>query len=102
MKGRDLIWLTLFIIFESMVVFHLHGQDRSVHGLGKWYAKFRTGKFRPGIAFSICTNQFHLPESDHEVPKLVSKMALKKWSLELSFCLEYSVRKNRTTYSSQI
>ena len=28
---------------------------------GKWFAKFRTGKFRPGIAFTICTNQFHLP-----------------------------------------
>ena len=25
--------------------------NRSVHGLGKWFAKFRTGKFRPGIAF---------------------------------------------------
>ena len=24
-----------------------------VHGLGKWYAKFRTGKFRPGIAFTM-------------------------------------------------
>ena len=31
----------------------------SVHGLGKWYAKFRTVKFRPGFAFKHCTNQFH-------------------------------------------
>ena len=23
--------------------------NQSVHGLGKWYAKFRTGEFRPGI-----------------------------------------------------
>ena len=23
----------------------------SVHGLGRWYTKFRTRKFRPGIAF---------------------------------------------------
>ena len=28
--------------------------NRSVHGLGKWYAKFSAGKFRPGIAFTIC------------------------------------------------
>ena len=26
------------------------GANRSVHGLGKWYSKFRTGKFRPGMA----------------------------------------------------
>jgi len=66
--------------------------------MGEPVAKFRTGKFRPGIAFTICTNQFHfLAESDHEVPKLVSKM-----EHELSVCLEYSVRINRTTYSSQI
>ena len=23
----------------------------------KWYAKLRTDKFRPGIAFTLCTNQ---------------------------------------------
>ena len=50
--------------------------NRSVHGLGKWYAKFRAGKFRPGIVFTICTNQFHLPENGREGLKLVSKMAL--------------------------
>ena len=38
----------------------------SVHGLGKWCAKLRTGKFRPGIAFTICKNQFHLVENDGE------------------------------------
>ena len=59
--------------------------------------KFITGKFHPRIAFAICTNQFHLPENDREVLKLVSKMALKKWNT--NFCLEYSVRKNRTTCS---
>ena len=30
--------------------------------MGKWYVKFKTGKFRPGIAFIICRNQFHLPK----------------------------------------
>ena len=24
--------------------------------MGKWYTKFRTRKFLPGIAFTICTN----------------------------------------------
>ena len=51
--------------------------DRST---GKWYAKFRTGKFRPGIAFTNCTNQFHSPKNGREGLKLVSKMALKKWN----------------------
>ena len=45
--------------------------NRSVDGLDKWFAKFGTGKFRPGIAFTICTNQFHLREN-----------ALKKWNTE--------------------
>ena len=27
---------------------------------------------RPGIAFTICTNQFHLPKNGQETPKLVS------------------------------
>ena len=71
--------------------------NRSVQGLGKWYAKFRTGKFRPGIAFTICTNQSHLPKNDREGLNPVSKMALKKWNT--NFRLEYSVRKNRTTFS---
>ena len=65
----------------------------SVHGLGKWYAKFRTGKFRTGIAFTICTNQFHLPKNSREGLKLVSKMALKKWNT--NFRLEHSVQKKR-------
>ena len=62
--------------------------NRSIHGLGKWYAKFRAGKFRHGIAFTICTNQFHLPKNDREGLDPVSKMEL-----------EYSVRKKRTTFS---
>ena len=49
--------------------------NRSVYGLGKWYAKFRTGKFSAGIAFTICTDQFHLTENGREGLKLVSKMA---------------------------
>ena len=40
--------------------------------------KFRTGKFSPGIAFTICTNQFHSQKNGFESLKLVLKMALKK------------------------
>ena len=66
----------------------------SVHGLGKWYAKFMTSKFSPGIAFTICTNQFHLPENDREGLKLVSKMALKSGTRISAW--NTAVRKNRT------
>ena len=72
--------------------------NRSVHGLGNWRAKLRTGKFRPGIAFTICTNQFHLLEKDDEGLKLVSKMALKKWNTY--FLLEYSVWKKQDYFFS--
>ena len=37
-----------------------------------------------GIVFTICTNQFHLPENGREGLKLVSNMAWKKWNT--NFC----------------
>ena len=40
------------------------------------YATFRTGKFRPEIAFTVCTDKFHFPKNDREGPKLVLKMLL--------------------------
>ena len=56
------------------------------------------GEFRPGItAFTTCTNQIHLPENDREGLKPVLKLILKKWNT--NFRLEYSARKNRTTFS---
>ena len=45
---------------DSVVCLQFRWEDRSDHSLGKWYAKFRTSKFCPGISFNICTNQFHL------------------------------------------
>ena len=81
----------------SQRLFTIYMGNRSVYGLGKWYAKFRTGKFSAGIAFTICTDQFHLTENGREGLKLVSKMALRKWNT--NFRLEYFVRKNRTTFS---
>ena len=72
-----------------------------VHGLGKWKEKFRTGKFRPGIAFTIRTNQFHLPKKECKGLKLVSNMALEKWNLYTNVFLDHSVRKKkkRTIFS---
>ena len=55
------------------------------------------GEFRPGITFTICTNQIHLPENDREGLKPVLKLTLKKWNT--NFRLEYSARKNKTTFS---
>ena len=71
--------------------------NRSVHDLGKWYAKFGTGKFCPGMAFTIYTNQSHLPKNDREGLKLVSKMALKKWNT--TFRLAYSVQNHLFKFS---
>ena len=49
-----------------MVVCYLHGQTGrfTVWANGNLLeAKFRAGKFHPGIAFTICTNQFHTPQN---------------------------------------
>ena len=49
---------------------------QSILGLGKRYAKFRTGKIWLGIAFTICTNQLnHLLKNNRKGLELVSKMA---------------------------
>ena len=78
-------------------LFTIYIANRSVDGLGKFNAKFRTGKFRPGIAFTICVNQFHLPKNDHEGLKLVPKM--KKWNTNFRLEYMYSIQKNKTTFS---
>ena len=78
---------------KIMVSLPLIWANRSVHGLGKCYSKFRTSRFHPGIAFTIGTNQFHLPENDRENLKLIYQTwLLKKWNtISVSFgtfCLE--------------
>ena len=45
------------------------GKRISIHGLGKWYAKFMTGKYRPLISFTICTNQIHFPKKQLRKPE---------------------------------
>ena len=59
--------------------------NRSVHSVDKWYAKFRTDKFCPGIALTICTKKFNFPKNDLKGLKMVSKMALKKWDTKFPF-----------------
>ena len=63
-------FLWLFIICISKPVGSRFGQ-----------VKFRTGKFSPGIAFTICTNQFHSQGNGFESLKLVPQMALKKCNM---------------------
>ena len=57
----------------------------------------KTSKFRPGIAFTMCTDQLHLPKNGRERLKVVSKIALKKSNT--NFRLGHSQRKNRPTFS---
>ena len=53
--------------------------------MGKWFAKLRNGKFSPGIAFTICTNEFHLPENGQERPETDIKDGFEKMELEFPF-----------------
>ena len=63
-------------------------QNRSVHGLSKWFVQ----ELRLPL---FCTNQFQLPKNGREGLKLVSKMALKKWNTNFRLF----VRKNRSSFS---
>ena len=76
---------------------------------GAWFTTWANGKkisglvnFVPRIAFTICTNQFHLPRKECKGLKLVSKMALEKWNLYTNFFLDHSVRKKKTGLSFQM
>ena len=64
---------------------HLNGQTRRFTVWADGKQKFRGGKFLPGMAFIICTNQFHFPKTDRASLKLVSKMTLKKWNTNFCF-----------------
>ena len=56
-------------VAKTRVVYHLHCKQVS-SWFGLMVTKFTT-KFRPGIAFTICTIQFHLPKNEREALKLV-------------------------------
>ena len=70
---------------KIIVSLPLISANRSVHGLGKCYSKFRTSRFHPGIAFTIGTNQFHLPENGRENLKLISNVAFEEMEHDFSF-----------------
>ena len=69
-------------------------KNRSVHGLSKWSAKFRTGK---SLSFAFCTNRSIYRKTTANAWNSVTKMALKKWNT--NFRLEHSVQKNRSNLS---
>ena len=95
------ILFCLFIIYNNydyklvLVILVDKKKKRPGHGLpGKSCAKFRTGKFRPEIAFTICTiSAIYRKKNDCEGLKLVLKMALKKGNT--NFRLEYSFPKEQ-------
>ena len=59
------------------------------HGKTPWV-------FCPEISSAICAYQSDLPKNGHESLKLVSKMAFKKWNINIR--LEHSAMRNSTTF----
>ena len=95
-----MISVLLVNTWELMVVYHFHGQTSQFMVWLNGSQSSGLVNFVPSIAFTISTirtNQFHLPKNGREGLKLVSRMASKKWNT--NFHLEYSIWKNRTTFS---
>ena len=72
LKAATLVVIPLY----RMGAFHLLGQIS--HGLSKKKKNSGLVNFYSGIAFMICTNQYHLPKNGRESVKLVSKTDLNK------------------------
>ena len=80
--------LTRFLNETLLVVYHLHGKTSR-------FTVWLNGKqFRPDIAFTISTNQFHLPKKRPRKPETGIKDGFEEMENE------YSVRKNWTTFSN--
>ena len=73
---------------EILVVYHLHGQTIQ-------FMVWVNGSQSSGVVNFVPKSP--LPKNGGEGLKLVSKMALKEWNTNCR--LEYSIRKNRTTFS---
>ena len=85
---------------DFLVVYHLHGQtDRSMIWANGTQNSGLVNFDSESLLPLFCTNQYHLPENDHEGLKLITKKALKKWNTNFRY-LEYSVRKNRGAFHS--
>ena len=52
------------------MLFSIHMRKLVGSQMDKWKAKLRTSTFHRGIAFSICTNQFHLPTTAAKTKKI--------------------------------
>ena len=67
---------------------------RTVNGLSKWRAKFRTGKFhRRSRIYHLYKSVPFTEKKGHQSLKLVSNMALSKWNT--NFRVEYYIRKKQ-------
>ena len=68
--------------------------NRSVHSLGKWYSKYRTGKFNPG------NRVYHLYKSNPFTEKRPRKHAIidRFDEMEHNLRLEHPDRENRTSF----
>ena len=65
------------------VVYHYFTwANQSVHGLGRWYANFRSGKFRPGIAFTILYKSVSFSEKRSRRPKTGIKFGFEEMEHE--------------------
>ena len=85
---------------DVLVVYHLHGQiDRSMIWANGTQNSGLVNFDSESLLPLFCTNQYHLPDNDHEGLKLILKKALKKWNTNFRY-LEYSVRKNRGAFHS--
>ena len=85
---------------DFLVVYHLHGQtDRSMIWANGTQNSGLVNFDSESLLPLFCTNQYHLPENDHEGLKLITKKALKKWNTNFRY-LEYSVQKNRGAFHS--
>ena len=55
----------------------------------------RIGKFRPGIAYIICTNQFHLPKNGRQsIYKTGIKVGFEEMKHEFPFEFELTASKS--------
>ena len=85
------------VLINTRVVYHLHGQT-------SWFMVWVNGSQTSGLANFVPESPLPFVKisvinrkTTSEGLKLVSKIALKKWNT--NFRLEYSIRKNRTTFS---
>ena len=80
------------VAIDMKMIFYYEANKTHFHNKGFALSLVLKAKF-----LELGNGLFHLPENDREGLKLVSKMTLKK--LNTNFCLEYPVRKNRTTFT---